>query len=150
MCQNKLISLFHITPFGSAMATRGYAVTTKYRYGFNTQEKGDGITSVTPHKGFDGQVCLSSTRNWHELGDDGVTIVAKPITRSVYHELWENYERTHNDFPYDFPIYKSNGESILYFGLRFAKDPNRDGAHYKAIRAEDKFHNKSKRTGVTE
>jgi hypothetical protein len=101
------------------MNTRSYAASTKYHYGFNTQEKGNGIATVTPSKEFDGQVRLSSTRNWHELGDDGVIIVAKPIARSFYHELWENHESTHNDFPYDFPIYKSNGESILYFGLRF-------------------------------
>ena len=60
MCQNKLISLFHVTPFESAMNTRSYTASTKYRYGFNSQEKGNGIATVTPSKGFDGQVCLSS------------------------------------------------------------------------------------------
>ena len=118
----------------------------KYRYGFNTQEKGDGIAIGNSREGFDGQVCLSSNKTWYELGDDGVTIVAKLIAGSASLELWKYYECTHNDFP----IYKSNGESILYFGLRFAKDHNRDGAHNKAIRAEDKFQNKSKRTSVTE
>ncbi len=132
------------------MNTRSYVTYLKYRYGFNTQEKGDGIAIGNSREGFDGQVCLSSSRTWYELGDDGVSSVAKPRASAVFHELWENYERTYNDFSYDFPIYKSNGESILYFGLRFAKDHNRDGAHNKAIRAEDKFQNKSKRTSVTE
>jgi len=150
MFQNNPISLFHITPFGSAMATRGYAATTKYHYGFNTQEKGNGIATVTPSKEFDGQVCLSSTRNWHELGDDGVTIVAKPITRSVNHEQWKNYERTHNGLRYDFPLYDNSGNTIYTGFMRFAKDNNRDGAHDKAIKAEEKFHNKSKHPGFTE
>ena len=34
----------------------------KYRYGFNTQEKGDGIAIGNPREGFDGQFCLSSSR----------------------------------------------------------------------------------------
>ncbi len=37
MSQNKLISLFHITPFGSAINTRSYS-SGAYRYGFNGKE----------------------------------------------------------------------------------------------------------------
>ncbi len=132
------------------MNTRSYVTYLKYRYGFNTQEKGNGIAIGNPHKGFDGQVCLSSNRTWYELGDDGVTIVAKPRASAVFHELWENYERTHNGLPYDFPLYDNSGNTIYTGFMRFAKDNNRDGAHDKAIKAEEKFHNKSKHPGVTE
>ena len=48
--------------FGSIMNTRSYVTYLKYRYGFNTQEKGDGIAIGNPREGFDGQFCLSSSR----------------------------------------------------------------------------------------
>jgi hypothetical protein len=43
MLQNNPISLFHVTHFGSAMSTRSYTASTKYHYGFNTQEKDDEV-----------------------------------------------------------------------------------------------------------
>jgi hypothetical protein len=54
------IRMKKLSTFGSIMYTRSYVTYLKYRYGFNTQEKGNGIARVTPSKGFDGQVCLSS------------------------------------------------------------------------------------------
>jgi RHS repeat-associated protein len=40
MCQNKPLSLLHVTPFGSGISTRAIG---NYRYGFNTQEKDDEV-----------------------------------------------------------------------------------------------------------
>jgi hypothetical protein len=116
----------------------------------NLVNKGNDIVIGNPREGYDGQVCISSSRTWYTLCDDGVTTVAKPRASTVFHELWENYERTYNGLPYDFPLYDNSGNTIYTGFMRFAKDNNRDGAHDKAIKAEEKFHNKSKHPGVTE
>ncbi len=42
MHQHSQISFFYSTPFGSAMASRGFS-SGAYRFGFNTQEKGEEI-----------------------------------------------------------------------------------------------------------
>ncbi len=44
MHQHPPISSYYRTPFGSAMANRGFSSGVKYRYGFGSQEKDDEIS----------------------------------------------------------------------------------------------------------
>lgn len=48
MRQHPPISFFYITPFGSAMANRGYNCGA-YRYGFNGKEKDDEVKGAGNH-----------------------------------------------------------------------------------------------------
>lgn len=104
---------------------------------------------------FDGITTLHPEAEWTENGE------AKPRASVVFHELWENWERTHNQEPYDYPLFHPRiREGENYPGttrvatdaerrrggtprqasvLEQMYDPNRDGAHDKAVNAEDRF-----------
>lgn len=98
---------------------------------------------VVPGGGFDGKVIVDGNKVFTE---DGQT---KPRASVVFHELWENWERTTNKLPYDFPVYK-NGKPIYKQGLKIVYDENRDGAHDKAVEAEEHLPDKSKYPGQTD
>ena len=95
----------------------------------------------TPQNGFDGQVSISPEGfSDPHTGEEKRSAV-------VFHELWENWERTTNKHPYR---YGTRGTDPSDFTLP-SLDPNQPaGAHQRANSAESNFHQKSTNPGVAE
>lgn len=60
---------------------------------------------------FDGISTLHPTAKWDEQDAQG-NIVAKPRVATVFHELWEIWERTDNHYPYSYPKFDEFGNAI--------------------------------------
>ena len=60
-----------------------------------------GIHEERPREGFDGQVTISPNATHFETDITGTTLVPKSRSSVVFHELGENYARTHNNLDYE-------------------------------------------------
>jgi len=96
----------------------------------NASTKGkdsDGTYTYLPKGKYQGQVVINPNATFREADLDGAW-VTKTRASVVFHELAENYERTHN--------------GVDYKGA--------DGAHNRAINREKRWHGKSYRPGAAE
>ncbi len=89
----------------------------------NGNDSSGGLT-IRPRAGYNGQVVIAPNVSHYEL-DAGGNEVRKSRSSIVFHELGENYERTHN-------------------GVNFHGNP---GAHQLSINREARFHRKSNMPG---
>lgn len=114
----------------------------------NTGEINQVESGPVPYGGYDGKVILKNNFTWTEKNGK-----IKNRSSVVFHELWENWERTTNNLPYDYPIFDSNG-SVLFKNPMIPINPiwdkTKDGAHDKAVIAEERFHEKSEEPGVSD
>ena len=90
----------------------------------------NGGNAFLPKKGYNGQVVISNEGYFEENDKNTGSSIRKVRSSLVFHELAENYERTHNGADYNGN--KTNG------GF---------GAHYKANQREGKWWNKSDSPG---
>jgi hypothetical protein len=94
----------------------------------------DVVTTISPDVAWD-----ENPNNQNEKG--GKT--DKPRNSMVFHELWENYERSTNLEPYQYSQLDANGKAINESALEYKEDKTKKGAHQKAVDAEANFWNKS-------
>ncbi len=84
----------------------------------------DGELTFQPREGYDGQVTITPGLSGDEFDRDLGIRVPKRRSATVFHELAENYERTHN-------------------GINYKSTSNQNGAHKLAQERERKWHGKS-------
>jgi RHS repeat-associated protein len=101
---------------------------------------------------YDGMVVVSENGEWLEpenlfdpstglpIPEKKQTILQKPRASIVFHELEENYQRTHNNLNYG----SSGGHGKNSIG---GENIDENGAHGIAIKREKKWHGKSKQPG---
>ncbi len=65
----------------------------------------------------------------------------------VFHELWENYERTTNKKPYGIPYFDANGNGKIGTDFDYVFDRSKGGAHNDSENAEGNFHDRSAEPG---
>jgi len=127
-------SAAEVETYGSEIGTNTLFFTSKDNNGIiNASDNGkdsNGGNAFMPKKGYNGQVVISTQGEWEEKDKTG-TLVNKPRSSLVFHELAENFERTNNGCDYNGN--KSNG------GF---------GAHYKASKREGEWWGKSNQPGV--
>jgi len=94
----------------------------------------DGITTISAEVGWD-----ENPNNQNEKNGK----IDKSRNSMVFHELWENYERSTNLEPYQYTKFDDNGKAIHDGLTEYVEDKTKKGAHQKAVDAEADFWNKS-------
>lgn len=105
---------------GGFTQSLAHAIVNASNYG----QDSNGAHTHRPRDGFDGQVIISPNASFEEV-DSNQNLVSKTRASVIFHELCENYERTHNN--------------VNYSGAK--------GAHQLAKDREGKWHNKSNTPG---
>ncbi len=102
-----------------------------------------GLSPIIPPTGTDGMVVISKNAKFLDSKNKDAR------SAIIFHELWENYERTTNKKPYRVPQYGSNGYVIMKNLIEPKWDPNNnDGAHNRSSKAENRFHKRSSSPGM--
>jgi len=91
-----LLRTFNGTPIGKEIWRDRNGVINSSDYGLDS----NGALTTRPMTGYDGQLIIGTKTSWEELDKKGTSSIKKSRASIVFHELAENYERTHKNNNY--------------------------------------------------